>query len=65
MKASLREPPVIAAVAALGKVLVSHRPGICCSALVDEAFRHLLDEPDAFLHVTGFAEEGGGVRVDP
>jgi hypothetical protein len=23
-------------------------------ALVDEAFRRLLDEPDAFLHVTGF-----------
>jgi hypothetical protein len=25
-------------------------------ALVDEAFRRLLDEPDADLHVTGFAE---------
>ena len=25
-------------------------------ALVDEAFRRLLDEPDAHLHVTGFAE---------
>ena len=24
--------------------------------LVDEAFRHLMDEPDAHLHVTGFAE---------
>ena len=24
-------------------------------ALVDEAFRRLLDEPDAYLHVTGFA----------
>ena len=24
--------------------------------LVDEAFRRLLDEPDALLHVTGFAE---------
>ena len=56
MKASLREPPAIGALAALGKVLVSHRSGICCSALVDEAFRHLMDEPDARLHVTGFAE---------
>jgi hypothetical protein len=25
-------------------------------ALVDEAFCRLLDEPDAHLHVTGFAE---------
>jgi hypothetical protein len=25
-------------------------------ALVDEAFRRLLDEPDAHLHVSGFAE---------
>jgi hypothetical protein len=25
-------------------------------ALVDEAFRRLLDEPDAHLHVTGFAQ---------
>jgi hypothetical protein len=25
-------------------------------ALVDEAFRRLLDEPDAHLHVRGFAE---------
>jgi hypothetical protein len=25
-------------------------------ALVDEAFGRLMDEPDAFLHVTGFAE---------
>ena len=25
-------------------------------AVVDEAFRRLLDEPDAHLHVTGFAE---------
>ena len=29
-------------------------------ALVDEAFRRLLDESDAHLHVTGFAE--GDVR---
>jgi hypothetical protein len=33
-------------------------------ALVDEAFRHLLDQPDAHLHVTGFAE-GAGVRAEP
>jgi hypothetical protein len=25
-------------------------------ALVDESFRRLLDEPDAYLHVTRFAE---------
>jgi hypothetical protein len=25
-------------------------------ALADEAFRRLLNEPDAHLHVTGFAE---------
>jgi hypothetical protein len=30
-------------------------------ALVDEAFRRLLDEPDAHLHVSGFAE--GDVAV--
>jgi hypothetical protein len=26
-------------------------------ALVDEAFDRLMDEPEALLHVTGFAEE--------
>jgi hypothetical protein len=56
VKGSLREPPVIGALAAPGEVLVSQRPGICCSAPFDETFRHLMDEPDAHLHVTGFAE---------
>ena len=31
-------------------------PSASFLALVDEAFRRLLDEPDAHLHVTGFAE---------
>ena len=32
------------------------RHGDSFLALVDEAFRRLIDEPDAHLHVTGFAE---------
>jgi hypothetical protein len=34
-------------------------------ALVDGAFCRLLSQPDAPEHVRGFAEGGGGVRVDP